>query len=123
MRVQGFGYALPLLVLAGCASSGDRPAAETNRPVPVSTAGLESVMGANQRTLLARLGPAILDIREGNARKLQFVGPACVLDAYLYPRQSGGEPAVTHVDARTPDGRDMDRASCVAALNARQQTR
>ena len=65
-----------------------------------------------------------LDLREGPARKLQFLGPACVLDAYLYPPRSGrGEPVVTYVDARQPDGRDMDRASCVAALTAQRQTR
>ena len=31
------------------------------------------------------------------------------------------EPVVTHVDARLPDGREMDRSSCVAALSAQQQ--
>ena len=39
-----------------------------------------------------------------------------MLDAYLYPARGGGEPIVTYVDARLPDGRDFDRASCVAAL-------
>ncbi|MBA3677373.1 MAG: hypothetical protein H0W74_08220 [Sphingosinicella sp.] len=121
-------YAQPLLLLTtlllgACVSSGDRPPAQADQPPPISIAGLESVIGANQRLLVGQLGPVILDIREGTARKLQFVGPVCVLDAYLYPRQAGGEPVVTYVDARMPDGRDMDRASCVAALNARQQVR
>ena len=72
------------------------------------------------RALLSRLfGNPGLDIREGDARKLQFLGPACVLDLYLYPSRRGAEPVVTHVDARLPDGRDMDRASCVAALSRR----
>jgi hypothetical protein len=69
------------------------------------------------------LGQPGLDIHEGRARKLQFLGPICVLDAYLYPPPNGAEPVVTHVDARLPDGRDMDRASCVAALTAQHQTR
>ena len=53
------------------------------------------------------------------ARKLQFLGPNCVLDAYLYPTRRGGDPVVTHVDARHPDGRDIDRAACVDALSRR----
>ena len=51
-------------------------------------------------------------MREGTARKLQFKEPICVLDAYLYPKGSG-EPIVTYVDARQPDGSPIDRASCV----------
>jgi hypothetical protein len=52
-----------------------------------------------------------------SARKLQFIGPICVLDAYLYPK-GAREAVATYVDARQPDGRDIDRASCVAALIA-----
>jgi hypothetical protein len=39
------------------------------------------------------------------------------------PPRSGAEPVVIHVDARLPDGREMDRASCVAALRARAPAR
>ena len=54
-------------------------------------------------------------------RKLQFAGPPCVLDVYLYPLRPGAEPVATHVDARREsDGRDVDRAACIAALAARQ---
>ena len=81
-------------------------------------------MGATAQRLIAQFGAPDLDLREGPARKLQFLAPACVLDAYLYPSRAGrGEPVVTHVDARQPDGREMDRASCVAALTAERQTR
>jgi hypothetical protein len=38
-----------------------------------------------------------------------------VLDAYLYPGQSG-VPRVTHVDTRTPSGSDVDQATCISAL-------
>ena len=122
---------LPLLtaaLLAGCASprSAPPPAPVTAQPVvqAYTSHGLESVMGRNARALASLLGSPGLDIREGPARKLQFAGPVCILDAYLYPPRSGsGEAVVTHVDARLPDGRDMDRASCVAALTAQQQTR
>jgi hypothetical protein len=86
-------------------------------PPSYSLIGLETVMGRSTRYLEAEFGEPDLDIREGPARKLQFSGPACVLDAYLYPAERGADPIVTHVDARLPDGRDMDRASCVAALH------
>jgi len=85
--------------------------------------GLEAVMGRTASALVAEFGEPDLDAREGPARKLQFVGPACVLDAYLYPPRDGGPPVVTHVDARLPDGRDMDRAFCVAALSRRSRAR
>ena len=96
------------------------------RPAPPPTravAGLEAVIGRTAAILSARLGRPALDIREGEARKLQYESPACILDAYLYPPARGGEPIVIHVDARLPDGRDMDRASCVAALQAQRQQR
>jgi hypothetical protein len=92
-------------------------------PTAYRTAGLESVIGESARALVALLGAPDLDVREGTARKLQFLGPACVLDAYLYAPRQGAEPVVTHVDARLPDGRDIDRASCVAALSRRQEAR
>ena len=114
-----------MLVLAGCASTGKMAPTVTpaprvvQQPAPLNTTGLESVLGRTARTLEALFGRPGLDVREGPARKLQFAGPACVLDAYLYPPKGGGEPIVTHLDARLPDGRDLDRASCVAALTRR----
>ena len=86
-------------------------------PPAASVSGLERVLGRDARALTALFGEPELDVREEQARKLQFAGPICVLDAYLYPK-SGREPVVTYVDARQPDGRDIDRASCVAALAA-----
>jgi hypothetical protein len=109
-------------LLAACATPTIAPPAEPAAPT-YSALGLEGVMGVNARALIAEFGPADLDASEGPARKLQFLGPVCVLDAYLYPPRAGAEPVVTHVDARLPDGRDMDRASCVAALSRRPQAR
>jgi hypothetical protein len=113
-----------MLVVAGCASGSAAPPAKVaprsvERPVSYTTTGLEAVLGRTARMLEAQLGKPRLDVREGSARKLQFAGPACVLDAYLYPPAAGGEPIVTHLDARMPDGRDFDRASCVASLTRR----
>ena len=114
---------LAALILAGCVSA-EREARPVAPPPPdYGTNGLESVMGQGARALIALFGNPDLDVREGTARKLQFLGPACVLDAYLYPPRGGGDPVVVHVDARLPDGRDMDRSSCVAALSRREQAR
>jgi hypothetical protein len=111
------------LLAAGCTSTkAPRPEATprpVERPVAYTTTGLEAIVGRTARLLEGRLGKPRLDVREGTARKLQFSGPACVLDAYLYPPKAGGEPIVTHVDARRPDGTDFDRASCVAALTTK----
>jgi hypothetical protein len=118
-RATTFGL---VLLVAACASP-KKEAAPRAAPLPpqrpYTTTGLESVIGRNARMLEAQFGQPVLDVREGTARKLQFIGPACVLDAYLYPPKAGGEPIVTHLDARQPDGRDFDRASCVAALTRR----
>lgn len=118
-RLKNLGL---LLLLAGCVPSTDRPSAE-DRPPAYSISGLESVMGHDAGDLVAAFGQADLDVREGNARKLQFRSPVCVLDAYLYPRDRGDEPVVTYIDTRLPDGRDVDRASCVAALSRREEAR
>ena len=115
-----------LLLLGACVPKEPvkpGPAPQPARPAAYSVVGLESVIGRTARLLEAQLGKPELDVREGNARKLQFSGPACVLDAYLYPPKGGGEQIVTHVDARLPDGRDFDRASCVAALAKQREVR
>ncbi len=73
-------------------------------------------MGKDARALETLFGDPGLDIREGTARKFQFAGPVCVLDVYLYPPAGGGIPVTTYIEARTPEGADFDRASCIAAL-------
>lgn len=112
--------------LAACTAAPQRP-----RPVPPvsrppvvvtpprATAGLEAVIGQDARALVVLFGNPGLDAREGPARKLQFLGQTCVLDAYLYPPRRGAEPVVAHVDTRLPDGRDTDKAACVEALSRR----
>jgi hypothetical protein len=118
------------LLLAGCASSGDK-----SRPLPPRTGDTarqptlsfpgpaaadrgDAVTGRTAASLISLFGQPALDVLEGSARKLQFSGQNCVLDAYLYPQQRG-DPVVTHVDARLPDGRDTDRNACIAALRRR----
>ena len=109
-----------LLLAAACTRPAAPPPPRVAPPVaaavPVPAAGLDRVMGRDAKAVVALLGPPALDLREGPARKLQFRGAACVLDAYLYPPAGGGMATVTWIDARTPVGGDMDRASCIAAL-------
>ncbi|GHC84553.1 hypothetical protein [Novosphingobium pokkalii] len=81
--------------------------------------GLEGVIGADGDALVRQFGAPRLDIKEEDARKLQWSGTACILDVYLYPPQAGGRPTATYVDARRGDGREVDRAACVAALRQR----
>ncbi len=109
-----------LVLLAGCAAGGTtaRPERASSVPIPYTAAGLERVIGADANGLVRLFGQPDADVREGTARKLQFQSRICVLDTYLYPKGST-EPRVTYVDARQPDGRAIDRASCVAALTRR----
>ncbi|WP_128891396.1 hypothetical protein [Erythrobacter sp. HKB08] len=105
------------------------PPPQTQRPVQPSTPGgfraprvmnlpgVEGLIGANAGQITRQFGEPRLDVVEGDARKLQFSGEACVLDIYLYPLSPGAEPTATYVDARrASDGLDVDRVSCVRAL-------
>lgn len=78
--------------------------------------GLEGVIGADALQLGRVFGTPRLDVIEDDARKMQWSGTACILDIYLYPQQGGNRPTATYVDARRGDGREVDRAACVAAL-------
>ncbi|WP_342669864.1 hypothetical protein [Altererythrobacter ishigakiensis] len=67
-----------------------------------------------------QFGNPQLEVSEGDARKLQFAGEACVLDVFLYPDRADATLTATHVEARrASDGRDVDRAACVRALRRR----
>ncbi|MEM1195338.1 MAG: hypothetical protein AAGH57_04490 [Pseudomonadota bacterium] len=83
--------------------------------------GFAGVLGAQADTLSRRFGAARLDAIEGEARKLQFLGAACVLDIYLYPPFAGGEPVATHVIARSRnDGAETDAEQCLREIEARR---
>lgn len=129
-------FLLPLLLVPLIAACGEQgpvastprapsrpsvPVAPRRQPVPApvvhSAPGLEGVIGVKAADLARLFGPPRLDVQEGDARKLQFVGPACVLDVYLYPQAGGGDARATYVDARrSTDAKDVDRAACVSAL-------
>jgi hypothetical protein len=109
---------LTAIALAGCTTSAPRPVSVPLVSAPIRPTGLEAVLGQPAQALIAEFGTPALDTREAQARRLQFRSGICVLDAYLYAPASGGEAKVTYLDARMPDGRDIDRASCVSALKA-----
>jgi hypothetical protein len=108
----------PVRVAAVPATKPAPPPAAGFRTARVMTLpGLEGVIGADTAALQRQFGSPRLDVHEGDARKLQFSGEACVLDVYLYPPSPGATPTATYVDARrASDGLDVDRASCVRAL-------
>ena len=109
------------LMLAAC---GETIPVVNATPPPVRVdMGLDRVMGHDARALIALFGNPDQDMREPPARKLQYASTVCVLDAYLYPPAAGREPVVTHIDARSPAGDDIDRASCIAALSRRKAAR
>jgi hypothetical protein len=109
--------------LAACAgpaipySTAPRPGiTPPSTPTVVRPVQQNSLIGSNADAVGRMFGKPRLDVNEGSARKLQFAGTACILDIYFYPARTGAEPVATHVDARTPDGRNADVNSCAAAL-------
>ncbi|HWT12683.1 MAG TPA: hypothetical protein VN231_08030, partial [Allosphingosinicella sp.] len=86
MRLRSCVLLASAVLLAGCVSSAETSQPATLPPPRAYTiVGLENVIGSTARALIAQFGRPDLELREGNARKLQFLAPACVLDAYLYP--------------------------------------
>lgn len=118
------------LMLAACGESMPPPRSASHVPVPTTALpvtappSIVAIKGETAPRLIAQLGTPAMDLTEGHARKLQFTGPICVLDAYLYPPANGrGDQVVTHLDTRQRDGAPIDQASCVAALTKRPGVR
>ena len=112
-------YARPTAA-TGPATSVPRQQASTPAPVQPRAEEPNGLSGLTAQELVARFGSPALQIREGTSLKLQFRGPRCVMDAYLYPSGNSGTLQVTHVDTRSPTGGDFDQAACLFALrNAR----
>jgi len=93
------------------------PATGFRAPQVQHLAGLEGIIQQDAGSLIRQFGSPRLDVHEGDMRKLQFSGSACVLDVFLYPLRQGAEPVATYVEARrASDGQEVDRAACVQAL-------
>jgi hypothetical protein len=110
------------LLAAGCAST---PAPEPVKPATSAPllSGKHEHAGLNGMTavdLAEHLGTAKSQVREGDGIKMQFVGPTCVLDAYLYSSpDGGGAPRVTHSDARNFQGAAVSVRDCIASIEGR----
>jgi hypothetical protein len=104
------------LILAGCATAPQPQAPQVPEIIATPRTARSGLVGLTAQELVGRFGNPALQVREGASLKLQFRGRACVLDAYLYPSQSGGVLRVTHIDARAPSGVDADQAACISAL-------
>ena len=74
-------------------------------------------MTANE--LIQLFGRPRLQIVEGEGTKLQFAGPNCLLDVYLYPPPGGGYPRATLIEARNVRGDNVSAQSCAATLEKR----
>jgi len=92
-------------------------------PVPqiMQGPGLDGIIREETGALLRRFGQPRLDVVEGDMRKLQFTGEACVLDVFLYPLAPGTNPVATWIEARrASDGAAVDRLACIQALSLRR---
>jgi len=105
------------LLVAACA--GTPQPAPTPAPAAPHVRERGDLLGLAAEDLVQRFGRPSFQVREGAGLKLQFAGPSCVLDAYLYrPASGSGVERVTHVDTRRPTGEDVPQAVCLAALTA-----
>jgi hypothetical protein len=109
------------LMVAGCSST---PAPEPVKPVAAASSTTDnhnhsSLDGMTANELGQHFGRPRLQVREGDGTKLQFAGPNCVLDAYLYPNPSGaGVPRVTYIDTRNFQGAPVNAQNCIASIEA-----
>ena len=102
-------YLIPvaLLFVAACAPRPEPTPAPVEPARPAAGPNLHdhrTLNGMTANELIEHLGRPRLQIREGDGTKLQFAGPNCVIDFYLYP--SGG--GVTYITARNFQGMDAD---------------
>lgn len=128
------------MTLAACAGAGEpvpaaAPAAPSPAPVAASAAipaspqqqaapqvaiaapvaGVRGLMGMTREALGARLGQAGFVRRDGPAEVLRFRGNVCLLDVFVY-READNTQRVTHVDARTLQGRPTPPDPCLDSL-------
>jgi hypothetical protein len=103
------------LFAAACAPRPQAVSVPVVTPQPPPQVRQSTLYGLTPQELVGHFGKPVLQIREGTSVKLQFRGPRCVLDAYLYPSRDN-QMRVTYVDTRGPAGADMDQATCISAL-------
>ncbi|HET9336779.1 MAG TPA: hypothetical protein VFO12_10295 [Sphingomicrobium sp.] len=119
--------AAALLFVAACAprpAVTPTPEPAAAEPAPAATDGHDhrTLNGMTAGELIEHFGKPRLQVREGEGTKIQFAGPNCMLDFYLYPGQ-GGVPRVSHIDARNLQGADVNAQSCVYAIESARGVR
>ncbi|SBV34723.1 conserved exported protein of unknown function [uncultured Sphingopyxis sp.] len=116
------GAAILLGLMLGACAGPAIPRATPPRaaPPPPSTVVRpvqnNALIGNSADAIGRMFGKPRLDVTEGAGRKLQYAGSTCILDVYFYAPRAGADPVATHVDARTPDGRNAEVDSCARAL-------
>jgi hypothetical protein len=110
-----------LLVLSAvaCAPRPETAPAPVTTPAAPSQGEHRSINGMTAHELVQLYGKPRLQIVEGEGTKLQFAGPNCVLDVYLYPPSGGGTPRATLIEARNSQGNDVSAQSCAATIQQR----
>jgi hypothetical protein len=105
------------LVLAACATRPEQTIVQAPPVVSQPPKSRSTIVGLTAAELVGHFGNPALQVREGVGLKLQFRSNRCVLDAFLYPPESGsGVQRVTFVDTRLPSGVATDQAACISAL-------
>ena len=111
------GLALTLGACAGPAIPRPSAIPPTAPPPAVVKPVQNNALIGNSADAIGRMfGKPRLDVTEGAGRKLQFAGSNCILDIYFYAPRAGASPVATHVDARTPDGRNAEVNSCAQSF-------
>jgi hypothetical protein len=96
------------------------PVAGFRMPEILRAPGVEGVIEQDADRLVRLFGTPRLDVHEGDMRKLQFAGSACVMDIFLYPLRPDAEPVATWIETRrASDGAEVDRQACIERLRQR----
>jgi hypothetical protein len=103
------------LLLAACATAPPAPVATVAPAITADRHDHRTLNGMTAADLIAHFGKPRLQVIEGVGTKLQFAGPACILDTYLYPSGSG-MPRVTDIEARNFQGDAVNTQECVYAV-------
>ena len=108
-----------ILLLAACSSP--TPVRETIAPTPAPTGPHQhnSVIGMTANELVQHFGTPRIQVRDGDGTKFQWIADNCVLDAYIYPPESGqGVPRVTYAEARSRSGGQTSVTTCATIVEA-----
>ncbi|MCL6741829.1 hypothetical protein LZ518_11895 [Sphingomonas sp. RB56-2] len=110
-----------LLLAAACAPRPETASTPAIPHAPATSGQVEhrSINGMTAHELIQVYGRPRLQVVEGDGTKLQFAGPNCLLDIYLYPPSGGGTPRATLIEARNAQGNDVNAQSCAASIQDR----